>query len=123
MNNKGFTLIELVATIAILSLIAMISFVSITGIISSNKKEQCENLIKSIKSAAKEWVSDNRYSNNLGNGSGEYSLLVSKLDDYLNIDLINPYTNEKINDSDVIIFIDLDNYSVSNVRVTGLDCS
>ena len=61
MNNKGFTLVELIATIALLSIIAIISFVSISGILQKSKINDCNNLLVSIKSATKEYISDNRY--------------------------------------------------------------
>jgi len=61
MNKKGFTLIELIATIALLAIISVISFVSINGVIQESKVKDCENLKSSIKTAAKEYVSDNRY--------------------------------------------------------------
>ena len=61
MDNKGFTLIELIATIALLAVISVISFVSINGVIKESKVKDCENLKSSIKTAAKEYVSDNRY--------------------------------------------------------------
>ena len=60
MNNKGFTLVELIATIALLAVIAIISFVSINEVINQSKVNDCKNLLFSIKSAAKEYVSDNR---------------------------------------------------------------
>ena len=61
MNKKGFTLVELVATIALLGIIAIISFVSINGVINQSKVDNCKSLVGNIKSAAKEYVSDNRY--------------------------------------------------------------
>ena len=61
MNNKGFTLIELIATIALLAVISIISFVSVNGVINQNKVNNCESLMMNIKTAAKEYVSDNRY--------------------------------------------------------------
>ena len=63
MNRKGFTLVELIAVIALLAIIATISFVSINNVIEKSKVSDCENLILSIKSAAKECVSDHRYDN------------------------------------------------------------
>ena len=49
MNNKGFTLVELIATIALLSIIAIISFVSINGVIDQSRVNDCENVVRSIK--------------------------------------------------------------------------
>ena len=51
MNNKGFTLVELIATIALLAIISIISFVSINAVIDSSKINECNALVNSIKSA------------------------------------------------------------------------
>lgn len=118
MNNKGFTLIELIATIALLGIIAMISFVSINAVIKSNKTEQCKNLISSIETATKEYVSDNRY--------GDLNIIdfnASMLDGYLSMPIKNPYTNKNIEPSNINISIELNSdYTVKTVSVNGINC-
>ena len=64
MNNKGFTLLEVILVVAILGVITLIIVPSVSSLLNKNKNEQYENLKKSIISAAKMYVSDNRY--NLG---------------------------------------------------------
>ena len=61
MNRRGFTLIELIVTLALLAVISVISFVAIGGVLNSSKENECKNLVSSIKTAAKEYVSDKRY--------------------------------------------------------------
>lgn len=118
MNNKGFTLIELIATIALIAVIAMISFVSINAVINENKNEQCRNLLSSIEVATKEYVSDNRYKSlNLDDFNASY------LVGYLTMPIIDPYTKGEINPNDIGIIITLnDDYTVSKVDITGIDC-
>lgn len=127
MNNKGFTLIEVMATIAILGVIAIISFVSVTAIVKSNKTDQCNNIIESIKMASIEYVSDNRYnssftgqvSNNNVTISGG-TLLAGR---YLNKEIINPFTKDNVTNS-ISITINLKNdYTVNTVSVTGMNCN
>ena len=64
MNDKGFTLLEVILVVAILGVITLIAVPSVSSLLNKNKDDQYENLKKSIISAAKIYVSDNRY--NLG---------------------------------------------------------
>lgn len=107
MNRKGFTLIELIVTIALLAVVSIISFVSITNIINDSKEKNCNNLVKSIKSATKDYISDNRYTDELymPNGSIKTEFNTSNISKYLNGDLVNPYDNKTIND-DIIIRVE-----------------
>ena len=73
--KNGFTLIELIATIALLAIIAIISFVSINGVVNQSKVNNCESLMMNIKTAAKEYVSDNRYNFN-NNNSFKIKLII-----------------------------------------------
>lgn len=114
MNNKGFTLIELIATIALLGVLAVISFVSITGIIKKSKVTDCEALVSSIKSAAKEYASDNRY------GTIDTTITAQNLIawNYLSSPVVNPFTDEEMNASTITITIQLNaDYSVKNVTI------
>lgn len=114
LNNKGFTLIELIATILLLSIIAIISFVSINGVVNQSKVNDCESLVMNIKSAAKEYVSDNRYGSINKNITAE-NLIADK---YLSGPIINPFTKSEITPSNISINITLkDDYSVNTVTI------
>lgn len=124
MNNKGFTLVELIATIALLAVIAIISFVSINEVVNQSKVSDCENLLLSIKSAAKEYVSDNRYNMVLNEDENKWYFDGSKLEEleingekieyieitagklidenYLSGDIVSPFDNSKVIGSDSI---------------------
>ena len=117
MDNKGFTLIELIVTIALLSIIAIISFVSINAVIVQSKVNNCENIVRSINNASKEYVSDNRYK--FVNNNDLYitadTLIVG---DYLSGSIINPFTNEEIIANTIEIKIELNNdYTMKNVII------
>jgi len=89
MNKKGFTLIELIVTIALLAIISLISFVSINKAIQKSKDNECENIRKSIQSAAVVYFSNHRYDQDVTD-----SVKVSTLVDegYLTSSTIkNPY--------------------------------
>lgn len=117
MNNKGFTLIELIATIALLGIIAIISFVSISGVIKKSKVNDCENLVMNVKSAVKEYVSDNRYnftSNNTFIITGDV-LINNK---YLRGPIVNPFSNSEFNPGDIRMSVELnDDYTVKNITI------
>ena len=49
LDSKGFTLIELIATLVVLTLVMGLGAYSITGIIKSSKEKDYELLIKEIK--------------------------------------------------------------------------
>ena len=124
MNNKGFTLVELIATIALLAVISVISFVSINSIIQNNKVSNCENLVGNIKNAVKEYVSDNRYNKDFVDSIPPVMLVSiygSELIDknYLTSPITNPYDTSKILDSSKIfaeVSLNRD-YSVNAVTV------
>ena len=117
MYNRGFTLVELVVTIALLSIILIISFVSINGVVKQSKVNDCENLVSNIKSAAKEYVSDNRY-NLSSNGDLNITALDLVSNNYLSSPIVNPFNNENIVASSINIRIELmDDYSARNVEV------
>lgn len=104
MNRRGFTLIELIVTIALLAIIALISFVSINGVIKQNKINNCNILVNNIKNATSEYVSDNRYKNlNIDNFTAK------KLIDgnYLSSPIVNPFTKEEISPDSILISIEL----------------
>lgn len=117
MSNKGFTLIELIVTIALLAIILVISFVSITGVINKSKVNDCKALVSNIKNAVKEYVSDNRYS---FASNTNFSLLGDALvnDNYLIGTIVNPFDNSEIAPSNISIKVELkDDYTVKNIII------
>lgn len=110
MNKRGFTLIELVTVIALLGIISIIAFVSIFKVIGESKVSNCENLLLSIKSAAKEYASDNRYGWT-DNGAKTVTALKLIEDKYLSSPITNPFDKTTtLNANDIKIIISLDDY-------------
>ncbi len=60
MNRKGFTLVELLATITILGILATISVVAVGGIIHKSKVEYYRTLKNTVESAARDYYNDHR---------------------------------------------------------------
>ena len=57
-NNKGLTLVELLAVLIVLSLIVMIVVPSVTRNLKLSKIQMCELQLDSLISASKNWLTD-----------------------------------------------------------------
>ena len=128
MNNKGFTLIELIATIALLSVIVIISFVSINGVIQKSRVNDCQSLRSDIKAAASQYVSNKRYDKSFVSSVTGTSVAINgnKLvsEGYLSSPIINPFNKNEIAVSKIDVYVTLNaDYTVksSKVRVNGVD--
>ena len=88
MNNKGFTLIELIATIALLAVISLISYVSISKVLEQSRVNDCETMVNNIKSAVKECISYNRYDGDVNN-CNKVNYLINK--NYLSGQIMSPF--------------------------------
>ena len=60
-DNKGFTLVEVLAVIVILGVLMAIMIPNVGNIIQKNKSDSYDSLKKSLVAAAKVYISDNRY--------------------------------------------------------------
>ena len=61
LNNRGFTLVEVLAVIVILGILSTILVFSVTGLLKKGEEDNYNSLRNSIISAAKIYMSDNRY--------------------------------------------------------------
>jgi len=130
MGNKGFTLIELIATIVVLALIMSIGAYSIVGIINGSRRKNYELLINNIKTATETYSIECKYASNtgitcnnpitLGNlviygyltGNGKDSLT----GEYI---LINPNDNNPIGDCLISYTYDNGKISISAINPSG----
>ena len=60
-DKKGFTLIELIATIVILGIVASLGAISITSVITNSKEKNRTLLLENIKTAAENFYNDCKY--------------------------------------------------------------
>ena len=129
MNNRGFTLIELLVTITLLGIIISISFISITSIIKQSKINDCETIINNLKSATSEYISDKRYDRAFVSGinSSNAKIVLTANDlingNYINGDIINPFTKEKVTDYISIEAEINTDYTLKNATINGLTCN
>ncbi len=119
MNNKGFTLIEMIMVIAILAMLAVLTTPNVIKMINKNKADNYNSVIDSIVSSCDLYVSDKRYElrfNNTCSGDYEATPNVSTsitLKDLVNSKDIstpirNECTNEELNYDTIKITITLD---------------
>ena len=113
LNNKGFTLVEVLLVVAILSVLALIMVPTVGGLIEQNNIDNFNNLKNSIISAAKMHVSENRYSLGISchDGNPTFNVTLRELVDEgsLSENVIDPRDKENI---------DLDN----NYVMVTYDC-
>ena len=91
MNNKGFTVIELVMAVVIMVLLTLVITPAVTNVIKKNKVNNCQSLISSIENAASLYVSDYRYSISLDSNMKATIKLETLINqNYVKGDLVNP---------------------------------
>ena len=105
MNKKGYTIVELLVTVALIAIISTISVISITSFINKNKENNYEILKKTILEASKEYVADNRYGNVESSITSQYLLD----NHYITSGLTDPKTGKNIDLNSVIITITYQN--------------
>lgn len=89
MNNKGFTLIELIIVIAILTMFSLFAAPNVIKMIDKNKADNHNSLINSIIESTKLYVTNNKdkfnYKDTSGNNS--YCTITDKKDIYTTVTL------------------------------------
>ena len=99
MNKKGFTLVELLATIIILGLLALLASTSVTKVLKESKGDLYTAQIKLVESAAEAWGAENI--DKLPDDNECKYLTIKNLQDYglIDKDLKNPKTNKEIDNN------------------------
>lgn len=111
LDNKGFTLVELIATIVVLSLVMGIGAYSITGLIENSKQKDYDLLIEEIKTATELYYQECRYVTKKCSNSGEITL-----GDLLNSGFLKE-NGELSKENKLILINPLDNGEITNCRV------
>lgn len=116
-NNKGFTLIELIATIVILALVMGISTYSISAIINNSKEKNYELLINNIKDAAENYYQECKYSNNTGIvcSRDDEGKLITKLESLVTYGYLK--SNDTDSSSSQKIVNPKDNVDITNCQI------
>jgi prepilin-type N-terminal cleavage/methylation domain len=112
MEQKGFTMIELLVVIVILGVLSLIIYPVINRQMNKSKNDLYESQIKMITTAARNWGADNLGS--LPSNDGEQinvTLGALQTLGYIEEKLINPKTKKEF-DENIIITIKLENNSL-----------
>jgi len=96
MNEKGFTLVELLAVVIILSLLALITSTAITKVVKDAKDDLSETQIQLIKSAADTWMADNLNKLPSSGSCGYLTLEDLKFYGLLDNKILDPKDNQEI---------------------------
>lgn len=121
MNNKGFTLIEMIMVIAILAMLAVLTTPNVIKMINKNKADNYNSVIDSIVASCDLYTSDNRYNLSFNNTcpTESESSTITEISTFITLqDLVNSKdistpirnecTNEELNYDTIKITITLD---------------
>lgn len=122
MNNKGFTLTELLVTIALIGIVTMIAFPAITKLKSENEDEKYEAYANVLKAGAKLYVDANE--DDLWTNSTSYQCKKIKYSELKNQNLVKEYNNNGItcNDSYIVVEKNIQTYGNSVKYTTVTIC-
>ena len=106
--KKGFTLVELLATITILAIIMVLVVPTALNTISGGKQNAYDLQVAKILAAAQDYTMDNK-SNTLALRTigGYYDVSLENLgtEGYLDIPISNPKTNTNAKTTSIVFFI------------------
>ena len=107
-NERGLTLVELLAVIVILAIVAIIAFVFIGGVIENSKKDAHISNAQQIISAAKLHEST----------TGELGLTIEQLKEQNYLDqILDPWDKDEYNDLDATVTKDANGgYKINNFK-------
>lgn len=124
-NKKGFTLVELIVTIAVMLSILTIAIVSFISI-SNKKKQESYNAVKNeIITAAEEYFENNSFYKETLTSNNYIKVSLGKLvsEDYINV-VTNPITGKKIDKCNYVKVIKNKNNNLDFSFIDDeLDCS
>lgn len=104
-NNKGFTLIEIIITFGLIAIVGVLLGSSFNNALQTEKELEYEMFVEKVKSAANVLISsnDNFYDELLGTESKRICISIEDLikNKLLDSDTIDPETNLEITSSEI----------------------
>ncbi len=133
MNNKGFTLVELIISIMLLSAIFIIAISSLVNTFSLTEETEYEILINNIKTQAQNYIiecdgglinckNDYTWSEDGKNKKTSFSLAIMKKYKYFNTsDYINPINKNDLSNC-LIINVEKDEFKNLIIKIDDSKC-
>ena len=134
LDNRGFTLVELIATLLILALVMGIGSYTITGVLKRAKEKDYNLLIDNIKDSLELYYQECKYASNLGItcniNANSFTTTLGTLVNYgflkgnstdssENSVLVNPNDNRDISECEVKYTYNSGSISIEAVNPTG----
>ena len=121
MNNRGFTLIEIIGVIIILTCIFLVGFPTLNNMLNKESTEEYDTMVENLCTAGKTYMYANMDSfKELSNIDSEITLEIEELILYGNVDknTTNPNTGELVS-KDMLKYKVLDDYSLDCEYMKG----
>lgn len=112
MNNKAFTLVELVAIVLILGVVLLVSFPALLNINKADEDKKVQQMIDDLCTAGKTYIYSNQESfPQLKTPGSRIDINIKELIVYGNVskDLKNPSTNISVQDDTLTYTVSTDN--------------
>lgn len=130
LNRKGFTLVELIATILILALVVGIGSYTITQIIKGSKEKNYQLLINEIRNAVEEYHIECNYGGESDSCDSEFALGFLVSNGYLkgnkaveggSLELVNPLDDKVITECEISYSYSDGEYTITS-KSSGNSC-
>ncbi len=110
MNRRGFTLIEVILVLVIIVMLSLILIPNVMLFVGKNDKDMCNKMKDNFISAAKMYVSENKYELGFSCSNNSKSISLQTLIDAgkLTSPIENPVTKEKVDASKIDVKVTFD---------------
>ena len=125
MNNKGFTLIEIITVLIILTVVVITIYPIVINRVDSSRKKAYDTQIKVFEKAAEDWAVSFKNLSSIPMRDGEtltLNLGDLKIGGFLDMDIVNPITNKSFpNDMLITITKKGNQYDIVVIEDSGTD--
>ena len=128
MNRRGFTLIEVIMVVVLMSIILLLLVPNVFVLVEKNNEKACNSIKNNIESAAKMYVTNNKYDLGFSCGTTKnitFQTLIDSGD--LKLDstgkIVNPINESEVSLANIVKVTYNYNIKEFTYEVTGIDCA